>query len=504
LIRNGERVTPFSTSGSASCAGITLSVEAPLFPSRSFSTKGLLALVGPIAGGAIALAAACALSTTAGLAADQDAGPAFMPAPPAPVAADANRDLGQLINSAPELVVSGARLNTGLLRRFYARHGFAPVWTTRRVEANSLMNAVLRAGEQGLAPELFHANLLRSAATLPPLDRELLLSDAFLSYADALARGIMPIELRRDDEALTPEPIDIAVALDAAIDSRDPAAAIEALAPTTPTYLLLRRALQNSPSGVPAGGKTATSRVREIEVNLERERWLPRRPPADRVWVNVANGRLVLYRDDRPVFSTRVIVGQDERRNQSPEFRATIDGIWFNPPWNIPKDIATDEILAKASHDPNYLAAHNMVMLPNGGLQQPAGPNSGLGHLLFAMKNRFDVYLHDTPSRNLFSRDNRRISHGCIRVENPRELAALLLQQPIDAINQAIATGSTTRSDLPKPVPVFVVYETALADVDGRLQFSADVYGRDVEIWQYLDPERQAMAERGAPGQRGG
>src|SRR5438552_9583676 len=144
--------------------------EAPLFPSRSFS-KGLRALVGPIAGGAIALAAACALNASAGLAADQESGPAFMPGPPAPGAVYASRDLGELINSAPELVVAGERLNAGLLRRFYARHGFAPVWTTRQAQANSLMNAVLRAGEQGLVPELFHANLLRSTATLPPVDR---------------------------------------------------------------------------------------------------------------------------------------------------------------------------------------------------------------------------------------------------------------------------------------------------------------------------------------------
>ena len=212
----------------------------------------------------------------------------------------------------------------------------------------------------------------------------------------------------------------------------------------------------------------------------------------------------MLYRDDRPVFSTKVIVGQDELRNQSPEFQATINGILFNPPWNIPQDIATDEILPKTVSDPNYLARHNMVMLPNGGLQQLAGPNSGLGQLMFEMKNRFDVYLHDTPSKNLFGRDDRRISHGCIRVEKPRELAALLMQQPIDAIDQAIATGSTTRSDLPQPVPVFVVYETAFADADGRLQFRPDVYGRDAEIWPHLDPERRPVAEREPPGQRGG
>jgi murein L,D-transpeptidase YcbB/YkuD len=115
---------------------------------------------------------------------------------------------------------------------------------------------------------------------------------------------------------------------------------------------------------------------------------------------------------------------------------------------------------------------------------------------MFHMKNRFDVYLHDTPSKNLFSRDDRRISHGCIRVEDPRKLAALLMQQPIEAIDQAIATGNTTWSALPKPVPVFVVYETAFADVDGKVQYRADIYGRDPEIWQYLDPKGRAMAVR--------
>ncbi len=425
-----------------------------------------------------------------------------MPAPPAPKATDADTELGELLDSGPELVVAGKRLHVGLLRRFYARHGFEPVWSTRPAQANSLINAVLRAGEHGLAPQLFHAYLLRSP-TLPPLQRELLLSDAFLTYADALARGVMPVERRRDDETLMPEPIDVAAALDAAVDSPDPVAAIEALAPTTPTYRLLRQALRNLHTSI-AAGKASTTRLREIEVNLERERWLPRRLPPDRVLVNIADERLALYRDDRPVLSSRVIVGQDELRNQSPEFQAKIDGVLFNPPWNIPQDIATDEIMPKTLHDPDYLARHNMVVLPNGGLQQLAGPNSGLGQLMFEMANRFDVYLHDTPSKNLFSREDRRISHGCIRVEHPRELAALLMQQPDEEIDQAIATGDTTRHDLPQPVPVFVIYETAFADGDRRLQFRPDIYGRDAEIWTQLDPERQPVAEREPPSQRRG
>ena len=412
----------------------------------------------------------------------------------------ADTEIGRLIDSTPQPVVAGERLNFGLLRRFYATHGFEPVWTTRQGQADALVDAVLRAGDQGLDPELFHASRLRRRDSLPPLDRELLLSDAFLSYADALARGVMPVERRTDDEVLTPEPIDVAAALGVAIDSPDPAAAIEALAPATPTYRALRQALQRYRRVASAGDRVATNRLREIEVNLERQRWLPRRLPADRVVVNAADARLVLYLGNRPVFSTRVIVGEDERRNQTPEFRVDIDGVLFNPPWNIPDDIARNEILPKLGREPNYLTEHHMVMQPDGLLQQLPGPWAGLGLLKFEMDNRFGVYLHDTPSKNLFARDNRRISHGCIRVQNPRDLAALLMQQPIAAIDQAIATGSTNRGNLPTPVPVFVVYETAFADGDGTLQFRPDVYNRDGEIRRHLDLQKQVV-QREPPGQ---
>jgi len=213
---------------------------------------------------------------------------------------------------------------------------------------------------------------------------------------------------------------------------------------------------------------------------------LPRPLPADRAWVNVADERLVLYRANQPVFSTRVVVGEDAEGKQSPEFRAMIDASFFNPPWVIPSDIAKAEILPKISHDPNYLAQNNMILLANGEAEQLPGPNAGLGLVMFDMPNRFDVYMHDTPDRYIFNRDNRRLSHGCIRVQNPRELAALLLQQSIDTINQKIAEGSTTRNNLPVPVSVFVVYQTAFADTDGTVQFRPDFYNRDAEIWRQL------------------
>jgi murein L,D-transpeptidase YcbB/YkuD len=113
------------------------------------------------------------------------------------------------------------------------------------------------------------------------------------------------------------------------------------------------------------------------------------------------------------------------------------------------------------------------------------------------MPNRFDVYLHDTPEKFLFNRENRRVSHGCVRVLNPRELAALLLQRPIEAINQAIARGGTNHQMLPQPVPVFFVYQTAFLTANGSIAFLPDVYNRDPEIWEHLRPAGQApVAQR--------
>jgi murein L,D-transpeptidase YcbB/YkuD len=240
--------------------------------------------------------------------------------------------------------------------------------------------------------------------------------------------------------------------------------------------------------------------LRQIAVNLERLRWLPRNLPAERVWVNIADAQLALYRDDQPVFTTRVVVGQSSW--QTPELQTSIESLLYNPPWNVPPSIAAVEILPKLEKDPDYLSRHRMVMRPNGAIQQLPGTGTALGQLKFELPNRFDVYLHDTPLKHLFSRDNRRQSHGCVRVQNPRELAALLLQQPVAAINQGIALGYTNRRMLPAPIAVFLVYQTAFVGADGGIEFRPDVYRRDEEIWRRLHPAGQApVAQREPAGQ---
>jgi murein L,D-transpeptidase YcbB/YkuD len=479
-------------------------------------------LIGLTIGSAVALAAVCVLAPFGALAASAGdpipllaatspsygepastapAGPAST-APAGPASAG---EIGYRLSVSTPIVVGGERLRGPLLRQFYAAHNFQPVWQNRNAQAEALLGAVMRAGEHGLDPDLFHASLLRNAASLPATDRELLLSDAFLGYADALARGVIPVEARGDNETLSPEPIDIAAVLTQAMSSGDPAAAIERLAPTSQTYMTLRRALHSQLefSGgriARTGNKSADDRVRVLAVNLERQRWLPRRLPADRVWVSTVDGQLSLYRDDRPIFYTRVIVGQTDPDNQSPDMLTQITGIVLNPPWNVPYSIISKEIMPKLARDPGYLSRHRMVMRPNGGIQQVPGPGgTALGFLKFEMPNRHDVYLHDTPNRELFGRDNRRLSHGCVRVQNPRELASLVLQQSIESINSGISGGSTAYRMLSQPMPVILFYQTAFVDANGALSFRPDVYNRDERIWQRLQPARQAPVAQHEP-----
>ena len=463
------------------------------------------------------VAAIAAVGWLAAASAGAEVVPASLPAPDTAAAASpaaaGDSEIRTRIETAAGLVVAGEKLHGALLRQFYTGHNFEPIWPTRQASAQGLLNAVLRAGEHGLDPDLFHGALLRNLAALAPIERELVVSDAILAYADALARGAVPIEARMDDEDLTPEPVNLAATLDNAIGSPDPAAVIEALAPNSPAYAALRRALQTHQAGAANGAAaqtggnhpgarqprpvsadaTAEARLRQIAVNLERQRWLPRTLPADRVWVNTATAELTLYRADQPAFATRVIVGQVDK--QTPEFRTTIDSLLYNPPWNVPRSIITNEIGPKLSQDPDYLARHHMVMRHNGAIEQL--PPSALGQLKFEMVDRFDVYLHDTPERHLFARANRRQSHGCIRVQNPRELGALLLQEPVATINKGIALSSTGRRMLPAPTPVFVVYQTAFLDATGSVAFAPDAYQRDDEIWQQMQPPRQAPVAQG-------
>jgi murein L,D-transpeptidase YcbB/YkuD len=519
-----------------------------------------------------AIVVAIAASVWAGGASADDVTPPGDP-PPLPVTASpvpGDSDLKSRLDAAGILTIGGEPVHAALLRKFYSGHDYQPVWGSRQAQATALWHAVLNAGDQALDPDLFHVAAF-AKTTLSTTERDMLLSDAFLGYADALARGAYPSEARPDDQDLSPGAVDVVTALDAAISSPNPETSINALAPNTPTYDGLRRAYQSYLALVKAGGwphvpeaqtpdrfrllqqrlsiegflragyatnvfdeetlqalkkfqeryglepadgklgpatlvelnVPADARARQIAVNLDRQRWLTRDMPGDRVWVNTASAQLQLFHTGTVAFITRVVVGETDK--QTPEFQAQIVSLLYNPPWNIPYGIVQKEITPLIEADPDYLEKHHMTMRDNGSIQQEAGPYSALGRLKFEMPNKFDVYLHDTPLRSYFALANRRLSHGCVRVQNPRQLASLLTGISEDDITKAINLGTTNRHNLPEPIAVFIVYQTAFIDNDGALEFRRDVYQRDTAVAQRLTHSPQVpVATRGVPNQRGG
>jgi murein L,D-transpeptidase YcbB/YkuD len=227
---------------------------------------------------------------------------------------------------------------------------------------------------------------------------------------------------------------------------------------------------------------TAEKRLVQIEANLERWRWLPHALPADRLEVDVGAANVTLFQADQPVLRMRAVVGDPDHK--TPMFVSRVESVVFNPPWNVPSSIAQAEILPRLGRDPGYLARNGFVRTPQG-LQQRPGPGNALGRLKFDLPSPFGVYLHDTPGRAAFAGRVRTLSHGCMRLEQPRELAERLLGPQgwgRSQIDQAIARGETRRVVLQTPVPLFVVYRTAEVDAEGRVVFRPDPYGWDAKL----------------------
>jgi murein L,D-transpeptidase YcbB/YkuD len=258
-------------------------------------------------------------------------------------------------------------------------------------------------------------------------------------------------------------------------------------------------------------------RVAQIIANMERWRWMPRSFETHYVWVNVAEAMLQLIDNGDQVLTSRVIVGNP--RTPSPIFRAEITGVTANPPWDVPLSIARNEMLPRLRKDRRYLADRNMVLMngPEGDphglainwttisrdrfpykIRQLPGPDNALGAVKLELPNRFSVYLHDTPGRNLFERADRFLSHGCIRVQEIVPLASYILAHNStngpDALADAIVTGNTKFLSLSSPLPVYILYWTAVVNGDGSFGFRNDIYDRDEQLIVAL--ERRNSASR--------
>jgi len=226
-------------------------------------------------------------------------------------------------------------------------------------------------------------------------------------------------------------------------------------------------------------------RIDQIAANLERWRHMRHAEPEAYVVANIADQTVAVIRDGREDLRLRTVVGT--RRHATPMLEATLTAVTMNPPWEIPTSIITNEILPKLNKDPDYLLENDMEVVSGNWenprslrVRQRPGAGNALGQMKFQMQNQWNIYLHDTPSRAFFAKDDRYFSHGCVRVDQPHELAINLLKDTsVEDINAAIASGETRTVKLEKPLPVFVLYWSVFADKNGDINFRRDFYGHD-------------------------
>lgn len=284
-----------------------------------------------------------------------------------------------------------------------------------------------------------------------------------------------------------------------------------------------------NPDGVAGPGtlgeinQTAATRLSQIMVAMERERWInvPQGLGERYIWVNLPDFRARVYDGGRLTFETKAVVGEQLKEKRTPEFSDKMEYMEVNPDWTVPRSIIGRDYLDKLQADPfavSYLQMYDEAgrrvpremidfnqyteeTFPFRAVQAP-GRENALGTVKFMFPNPHAIYLHDTPQRHLFSREKRTYSSGCIRLHDPYDFAYLLLKRqmsnPKPFFDQIVRSGRQTVVDLEQHVPVHIVYRTAFTQPKGRIQFRRDMYGRDAKVFRAM--ENAGVALRGVQG----
>jgi murein L,D-transpeptidase YcbB/YkuD len=412
----------------------------------------------------------------------------------------------------PLLRVAGNSLRSGnLLPQFYTRRLYWPAWsndTGLLPQVDSLLKALREAEFEGLRLQDYHftrleglrTELHQQQSTAGPLsaaalaDLDLLLTDALLTYGSHLLYGRMTPRTSNVRFDTSQEKVDVVEVLQQGLETNNLAEALHSLLPHHPDYARLRQALahyRQTPG--------AEKRVRQIIQNMERWRWLPQDLGRRYILVDVPAYTLDVVEWDQPVMTMRVVVGKPSW--PTPVLSAIMSYVVLSPDWRVPPNIAAQELVPILRANPGYLAQHNMRLLDGTRpvdprnvdwdkmstknfpyrLRQEPGPNNPLGTIKFMFPNRFQVYLHDTPLRTLFAKPERALSHGCIRVEKPTDLAEYLLRGVLSRARIVAGLGQRTSRTVPlaEPLPTYLVYRTVLVKDDGTVQFRPDIYGYD-------------------------
>lgn len=400
---------------------------------------------------------------------------------------------------------NGTVIDLDPLKKYYRGKLGKGIWTGKKglnKRGVELIKVLQSAGADGLEPSSYLFGVPKNIQALTGKDlqsAELYLSQAFWKFGRDLSAGRTTPAVSEPDIIISRKKADVQGWLKAAARS-GPAKVVSQLRPSHPQYLALRKLLPSAKG----------SKAKQIVVNMERWRWLPRSLGKRHVLVNQAAFEMLLMESGKTKDRRRVVVGKPFHK--TPMFSHAIRYVEFNPTWTVPRSIAGNEILPKLRKDPSYLEKNNYKVytswkadapamnphsvdwnsvsskkLPYKIVQQP-GEDNALGLVKFLFPNKFNVYLHDTQSKRLFSEKARAFSHGCIRVEKPLEFAEHLFGSR--KLNQAkigkiLANPATQRVNLKKHIPIHLAYFTVWVD-GGKAKFHKDVYGRDALVGNIL------------------
>ena len=352
-----------------------------------------------------------------------------------------------------------------------------PLW--RPDQARALLNYIYNVGREGLNPYDYDPDgLLAALASGDPAVLAKEATDRFNKLSSDLALGHVRGEARVGWHVVDKDLDEVRqrALLEAALNDNRIAEALNGLLPTHPQYGSLKNALAVTP-------RSEADKLNKIRLNMDRWRWLPRELGQKYIIVNVPSYYATLVENGATRWKTRAVAGAI--KTPTPQLMATATGVVLNPSWFVPKSIEP-EVRGKPGYVP--------VKGKNGKIlswRQPPGPTNALGQLKFVMYNEHNIYLHDTNAKSRFNSQVRAASHGCIRTKDVLELATMLLaddngEWTEERVQKALAAKKTVQANFVKPLPIYVVYFSAAANVDGSIVTYDDVYKRDGKVIQAL------------------
>lgn len=407
----------------------------------------------------------------------------------------------------------------------YHKNDFKTFWTDESGNllpyANALIERIKNAGMDGLNPTDYHLEEIKLMSATKTNDSlfaqhtartDALLTDAFITYSTHLYAGRVHTIVYNKDWALHVTEISPADSLKYLEEGLGLSILLSRFDCPHPQYHFLQQKLQDC---YVSRDSAALSRIRQITINMERWRWMPRKLSQEWLMANIAAFELVAG-NEQDMLKMKIITGKLEQ--PTPLFHAKMEYMILHPWWEIPQSIAKKEMLPAIKKDRGYfeknhikvyaaenfpateincdtidwqhINAHNFPYR----LRQSPGPWNALGQIKFIFPNDYSVYFHDTPQRALFSKTIRAFSHGCIRIEKPVELAAMLLKMNTSQIYRMLENNKERIINLPSAPMVYICYLTAWEDETGALCFANDIYGEDKKIADLFWPRSKQIS----------